>query len=63
MLEFLVTAQAYEKNDPYKQTILLHDVFFADDVNQATLLFSKQFQDTHHIMKIYSIFDITSNRA
>lgn len=63
MLEFLVTAQGYEKNDPYKQTILLHDVFSAEDQGQATSLFNKQFQDTHHIMKIYSILDITSNRV
>jgi hypothetical protein len=60
--EFLVTGQAYEKNDPYKQTILLHDTFFANNQDEATSLFNKQFQDTYKIMKIYSAIDITTNQ-
>lgn len=63
MLEFLVTAQAYEKTDPYKQTILLHDTFFASSQEEAGLLFNKQFAKTHQIMKIYSAIDITSNKS
>jgi hypothetical protein len=60
--EFLVTGQAYEKNDPYKQTILLHDTFFAGDEDEARAMFSSRFRSTHKIMNIYSAIDVTENR-
>jgi hypothetical protein len=60
--EFLVTGQAYEKNDPYKQTILLHDTFFAGDEDEARTLFNNRFCSTHKIMNIYSTIDVTENR-
>lgn len=60
--EFLVTGQAYEKNDEYKQTILLHETFFANDETEARNLFNNQFRKTHHIMRIYSVMDITQHR-
>lgn len=62
-LEFLVTAQGYEKNDPYKQTILLHETFFADDENEAKTLFNNKFRRTHKIINIYSAVDISENRV
>ena len=52
--EFLVTGQGYEHNDPYKQTILLHDTFFASDPNEAKNQFSDKFKSTHKIIKIFS---------
>ena len=61
-LEFLVTGQAYEKNDPYKQTILLHDTFFAGDENEARTMFNNRFRSTHKIIKIYSAIDVTQHR-
>ena len=60
--EFLVTGQAYEKNDPYKQTILLHDTFFAGDEAEARVMFSNRFRSTHKIMNIYSAIDVTENK-
>ena len=59
--EFLVTGQAYEKNDPHKQTILLHDTFFAGDETEARVMFSNRFCSTHKIMNIYSAIDVTEN--
>lgn len=61
--EFLVTAQAYEKNDPYKQTMLLHETFFVDDENEAKTLFNNKFRPTHKIINIYSAIDISENRV
>jgi hypothetical protein len=62
-LEFLVTAQVYEKTDPYKQTILLHDVFFTSSSDKAEDMFNSRFEDTHNIIKIYSSINISNNTA
>lgn len=59
--EFLVTAQAYEKTDTDKQTILLHDTFVAKDSQEAKKMFSDKFSDDHHIVQIYSSIDVSSN--
>lgn len=61
--EFLVTGQAYEKNDPYKQTILLHDTFFANSEDEAKALFDNHFRQIYKVMQIYSVIDITSNNV
>lgn len=52
--EFLVTGQAYEKTDPYKQTIILHDTFFASSENEAKHQFGQRFEDMYEIITIYS---------
>ena len=59
--EFLVTAQAYEKTDTDKQTVLLHDTFVAKDSQEAKKMFTDKFNEDHHIVKIYSSIDVTSN--
>lgn len=53
--EYLVTGQGYEKNDEYKQTILLHEIFFTATKLEAQLAFHQHFEPTHKIMKIYSV--------
>lgn len=53
--EYLVTGQGYEKNDEYKQTILLHEIFFTETKLEAQLAFHQYFEPTHKIMKIYSV--------
>ena len=63
MTEFLVTAQAYEKNDPYKQTILLHETFLVDNETSAKTLFKNKFDEEFHIMNIYSAIGISENKA
>lgn len=60
MKEFLVTAQGYDKTDEYKQTILLHDTFMAQDSDDAKGMFRKKFEDEYRIIKIYSSQDITN---
>lgn len=53
-LEYLVTGMAYEKNDPYKQTLLLHDTFLANDADEAKDMFHSSLGNSHEILKIYS---------
>lgn len=53
--EFLVTGQGYEKEDRYKQTILLHETFFTHTKKEAELAFQQYFEPTHKIIKIYSV--------
>lgn len=60
-MEYLVTAQAYEKDDQYKQTFLLHDTFLATDECGAKNAFMDKFQTTHNIVKIFSAIDLNSN--
>lgn len=56
--EYLVTGQGYEKNDKYKQTILLHETFFTNTKLEAQLAFHQYFEPTHKVMKIYSVEQI-----
>lgn len=60
-MEYLVTAQAYEKSDPYKQTFLLHDTFITDDAISAENCFNQKFNETHKITRIFSVIDVTCN--
>lgn len=52
--EYLVTAQGYENNDEYKQTLLLHDYFLVENENKAKQAFREKFNSTHTIVRIYS---------
>lgn len=58
-MEFLVTAQAYFKNDIYKQTILLHDTFLAADKNYAQKEFEEKYQNDYNILKIFSVVNLS----
>lgn len=59
MKEFLVTAQGYIKTDPYKQTIILYDTFYAINEQDATNQFNKKFNCSHNLIRIYSAKDIS----
>ena len=59
--EFLVTAQAYAKDDSHKQTILLHDTFFEKDEDSAETQFLSKFSSDYNIVKVFSSIDITTN--
>lgn len=61
--EFLVTAQAYEKTDTDKQTILLHDTFAASNSQEAAKMFKDRFTKDYHIVNIYSSIDVTTNET
>lgn len=60
--EFLITAQAYAKNDPYKQTILLHDTFFQSDKDTATKEFHNKFESDYKILKVFSAINLSDNQ-
>lgn len=59
MTEYLVTAQGYNINDQYKQTILLHDAYIAEDEDHARREFIHNMSKDYHIMKIYSITNLS----
>lgn len=61
MKEYLVTAQGYSKTDEYKQTILLHESFLANNAEDAESMFNTKFTDDFNIMNIYSVVDLTDN--
>lgn len=56
--EYLVTGQGYDKQDPYKQSIILYDVFKASSENDAKEQFNNKFATSHSIMNIYSAENI-----
>ena len=58
LTEYLVTAQGYDKQDSYKQTLILHDTFQAKDEHDARNQFYAKFSFTHKIMNIYSAIDM-----
>lgn len=58
--EYLVTAQAYDKQDCYKQTLILHDTFQAKDEIDAKNQFYAKFSFTHNIMNIYSAINVVN---
>jgi hypothetical protein len=60
-MEYLVTAQAYDKTDPYKQTFLLHDTFITEDAIDAENAFNAKFEPTHKITRIFSVIDVSCN--
>ena len=57
-IEYLVTGQGYSKTDLYKQSILLHDSFVAEDSDDASNQFSKKFDVEYSIIKIFSIITL-----
>lgn len=57
--EWLVTGQGYLKDDQSKQTILLHEAFQIDDDREAEKLFRTKFSETHNIIKVYSVTDVS----
>lgn len=55
MQQFNVTAQIYEKNDKYKQTILMNDIIDASSKEQAISIFKANYEPINTILKIYSV--------
>ena len=58
LTEYLVTAQGYDKQDSYKQTLILHDTFQAKDEHDARNQFNTKFAFTHNILNIYSAINV-----
>lgn len=55
METFNVTAQIYEKQDKYKQTILMNDIIYATSKEQAVDIFKLNYEPVNTILKIYSV--------
>jgi len=57
-IEYLVTGQGYMKTDLYKQSILLHDSFVAENSDDASDQFSKKNDAEYSVIKIFSIIPL-----
>jgi hypothetical protein len=57
-IEYLVTGQGYDKKDKWKQTVLLHDSFIADDSDDASEKFTKKFSKNYKLIKIFSVISL-----
>lgn len=58
MIEYLVTGQGYPKTDIYKQTILLHDSFIAENSDDASNQFNTKYDQEYKGIKIFSIIPL-----
>lgn len=65
MKQFNVTAQVYKLNDPYKQHLLINQVFIAksedDAINQFKNYYSPSIE--FHVVKIHSAEEIPQDPA
>ena len=58
MKTFNITAQIYDKNDIYKQSIFMNEIVMALCDNDAKHIFENIYSKTHQILKIYSVEEI-----
>ena len=60
MKQFNITAKSYNLNDPYKQHLLINQVFIADSSENAIDQFKSLYSPSieFHIVKIHSIEEI-----
>ena len=65
MKQFNVTAQVYRLNDPYKQHLLINQVFDAESSNEAIENFKNFYHNSIelHVVKIHSAEEISKDAA
>lgn len=63
MKTFNITAQIYDKNDIYKQSVFMNEMIVALCDNDAKDVFTKMYSKTHQIIRIYSIEEISQDAA
>lgn len=65
MKQFNVTAQVYKLNDPYKQHLLINQVFIADSQDDAINQFKRSYSPSidFYIVKIHSAEEISQGVA
>ena len=59
MKQYNITAQVYSKFDNARQTILMNEVVSAKSTDNAVDSFKEIFEVDYHIVKIYSIEEIS----
>ena len=59
MKTFNITAQIYDKNDIYKQSIFMNEIVIALCASDAKSVFENIYSKTHQILKIYSVEEIS----
>jgi len=65
MKEYNVTAQVYKLNDPYKQHLLINQVFLSNSSEDAINKFKHAYSPSieFHIVKIHSAEEISQDAA
>lgn len=65
MRHFNVTAQVYRLHDPYKQHLLINQVFVADSSDDAIQKFKELYSPSieYHIVKIHSAEEFSQDVA
>lgn len=65
MKQFNVTAQVYKLNDPYKQHLLINQIFIAKSEDDAINQFKNSYSPSieFHIVKIHSAEEISQGVA
>lgn len=60
-----VTAQVYSLHDPYKQHLLINEVFTADSSDDAIKKFKNLYSSSieYHVVKIHSAEEIPQDAA
>lgn len=61
MKQFNVTAQGYDLHDPYKQHLLINQIFTADSSDDAVKQFKSFYSPSieFHVVKIHSAEEIS----
>ena len=65
MKEFNVTAQVYRLSDPYKQHLLINQIFLSNSSEDAINQFKRSYSPSidFHIVKIHSAEEISQEVA
>ena len=59
MKNYNITAQVYDKNDIYKQSIFMNELVMALCSTDAKNVFEQIYSKTHQIVKIFSVEEIS----
>lgn len=60
---FNITAQIYDKNDIYKQSIFMNELVMALCSADARNTFEEIYSKTHQIIRIFSVEEISQEAA
>ena len=65
MKQFNVTAQVYRLHDPYRQHLLINEVFIAESSEDAVQKFKQLYSPSieYHVVKIHSAEEFSQDSA
>jgi hypothetical protein len=60
---FNITAQIYDKNDSYKQSIFMNELVMASSSSDAKNTFEQIYSKTHQVIRVFSVEEISQDTA